>query len=109
MVLVKMINKLGITKDRIDVVENGLKALENVKEKGNFYYPVILMDINMPIMDGLESTEKIRKLGCNSQIIAISAHAMDSHKEDAKRVGVDYYLTKPVAFSDIKTCLSQFV
>ena len=80
---------------KCEVVEaiNGLDALEKVKQ-GNF--DVILMDVQMPIMDGIEATKIIREdLKINTPIIALTANAFKTEIERFKRVGINDYITKP--------------
>jgi CheY-like chemotaxis protein len=80
-------------------VENGKLALEAVKENPDAY-SLILMDVQMPEMDGFEATEKIREFekekGIHIPIIAMTAHAMKGDKEKCLAAGMDYYISKPV-------------
>ena len=83
----------------IDSVKNGgdvLKKLENKK------YDVILMDINMPVMDGMECAKAIRKLEDKDKagipIIAITGNAKNYSMEDFQNVGINEYLQKPLDF-----------
>ena len=80
------------------IAENGKEAFEMYK---SYHYPIILMDINMPIMDGIEATKKIREYEIknnlkHSKIIAVTANAIDGDEEKFMRIGLDGYITKPV-------------
>ncbi len=80
---------------QVDLVGNGLEAVEAVK---NFPYDVILMDIHMPEMDGLEATKIIREMEgdiSNIPIIALTADAMAGDKEKYLASGMDDYASKP--------------
>lgn len=80
---------------QVDVVDNGHQVLEALKKKA---YDVIMMDIQMPGMDGIEATRHIRKnLPPNQQprIIALTAHAMSEDRERCLEAGMDDYVEKP--------------
>ncbi|MCP4010159.1 MAG: response regulator, partial [Proteobacteria bacterium] len=81
---------------QVDVAANGLEALQAIK---SLPYDVILMDISMPEMDGLEATRLIRKLPGEKghiSVIALTAHALEGDKERFIEAGMDGYVTKPV-------------
>jgi PAS domain S-box-containing protein len=81
---------------RIDTARNGVEAVEGVKAKD---YDLILMDVAMPEMDGLEATRLIRAMpGAKGAIpiIAMTAHAMDADRQRCLAAGMDDYITKPV-------------
>jgi len=80
----------GIT---ISVASDGLQAIELVKQNS---YDLILMDLQMPGMDGYRATTEIRKNGYSMPIIALTAHALSTHKELALQNGFSDYVTKPV-------------
>jgi CheY-like chemotaxis protein len=80
----------GIT---ISVASDGLQAIELVNKNS---YDLILMDLQMPGMDGYKATTEIRKNGFNMPIIALTAHALSTHKELALQNGFSDYVTKPV-------------
>lgn len=78
----------------VDVVENGIEALEQVKSKR---YDVVLMDIQMPHLDGLEATREIRKVEGLEQlpIVAVTAHALADERERCESAGMNDIVTKP--------------
>ena len=81
----------------VDAVENGAQVLEKVQSNR---YNVVLMDVQMPEMDGLEATQKIREweqeTGGHIPIIAMTAHAMQGDRERCLEAGMDDYVTKPL-------------
>ncbi len=80
----------------VRVASNGLSAVEEVRRGG---IDLVLMDVQMPVMDGLEATMRIRALGYSSAdlpILAMTAHADAASRLDGKNVGMNDYLTKPV-------------
>ena len=79
----------------VDVVESGREAVEAVKANS---YDVVLMDVQMPEMDGFEATAQIRRLGgpkADIPIIALSARVMEHTRQSATEIGMNAYLTKP--------------
>lgn len=88
---------------RLDFAENGLQAVE-MWEKGN--YDLLLMDVQMPHMNGFEATRAIRKRerqrGGHTPIIAMTAHAFSEDEERCLACGMDYYISKPI---DINKCI----
>jgi signal transduction histidine kinase/CheY-like chemotaxis protein/Tfp pilus assembly protein PilF len=95
---------------QVDVAENGKDAIIAIQEKE---YSVILMDIQMPLMDGHEATQYIRNSlpepKCNIPIIGMTAHAMSSEKEIAMKNGMNEYLTKPFNPNDLKQKIFFFI
>jgi signal transduction histidine kinase/DNA-binding response OmpR family regulator len=82
---------------RTDIAENGLQAVDAVARAD---YDVILMDIQMPEMDGIQATKKIREMPAPKRevpIIALTAHALAGAREDYIAAGMDDYLSKPVS------------
>ena len=91
-VALEILAETGIS---VDVALNGQEAINLVSINN---YHLVLMDIQMPIMDGLSATKKIRSLKPKSQlpIIAMTAHAMPSEKDKSLAVGMNDHLTKPI-------------
>jgi signal transduction histidine kinase/ActR/RegA family two-component response regulator len=92
----KILSRLGY---EADVVSSGVEVLEAIKRR---FYNVILMDVQMPEMDGLETTQHIIKeqlLDKRPYIIALTANAMDSDRIDCLAAGMDDYISKPINVS----------
>lgn len=103
MVTKKMIDNMGYS---CDVIDNGFDAVELLKTKS---YDLILMDINMPQINGFETTELIRKLGVKIPIYALTAFDISEVEVDALKAGMQAVLTKPVKANDLFSFIeSQF-
>lgn len=90
-VLVTLFLKLaGAT---IDIASNGKEATEKAHQGK---YDVVLMDLQMPVMDGFEATAQLRKEGYRGKIIALTAHALNEDKERTLQSGFDDHISKPV-------------
>ena len=93
--------------------DNGSKAVAAVKEHEPGYYQFILMDIEMPEMDGYEATLKIRSLPnrirANTPIIAFTANAVSENHDRAFAVGMDDFLVKPVKTTRLLSCLNKLL
>lgn len=92
-----------------DVVTNGCEVLETLQRQR---YDLILMDVQMPMMDGLEATQTIRATYPPTQqpyIIAMTANAMQGDRERCLAAGVDDYLSKPVRMQDLMLALERMV
>lgn len=89
-----------------DCVENGLLAVQAVREKD---YDMILMDVQMPEMDGLEATREIRETpGRQPVIVALTANAMRGDREDCLNAGMDDYISKPVRLDELMRLLKKW-
>jgi signal transduction histidine kinase/CheY-like chemotaxis protein len=88
--------------------ENGQEALEMARQN---HYRLILMDCQMPVMDGYEATENIRKIPELQQlpIIALTANAMVGDREKCLSVGMNDYLSKPLDFDELEAKLNQWL
>ncbi len=84
---------------------NGEEAISKFKEVNP---DMILMDIKMPIMDGLTATKEIRKIDTNIPIIALTANAYDSDKEKAYESGCNNYMAKPIMTNKLREMISSY-
>lgn len=103
-----ILKRLGL---RAEVAGNGLEALKLLAEND---YQAILMDIQMPEMDGFAATRCIRDPSSqvrnrNIPIIAMTAHAMDGYRQDCQRAGMDDYISKPVTPKQMREVLSRWI
>ena len=98
----RILSKLGYT---CDIAENGMAVMKKIEEKA---YNIILMDIQMPEMDGLEATTLIRaRAGKQPFIAAMTANAMTEDKEICLRTGMNDYLSKPMKVEDLMKVLQK--
>lgn len=79
------------------------EALQYVQRQLNSCISLILADINMPDMSGLEMLKIIKTISPNSKVFMITAYNDESHYITAKEYGADDYITKPIAFNTLKT------
>ncbi len=103
MVMLRMLKKIG---HKADIAANGLEVLRALE---NSSYDVILMDIQMPEMDGLEATRIIRQRWPDHKpkIIAITAYALNGDRERCLKAGMDDYISKPVQCSELENALKR--
>jgi len=93
---------------KADVACSGPEVLVSLKKK---HYDVILMDIQMPDMDGLEATRLIRKMSGSSfepYIIAMTAYALEGDREEFLSTGMNDYLSKPIQIEELKSALKRY-
>ena len=84
----------------IDVAENGQAAVEKLESSQPGYYRLVLMDVQMPVMNGYEATRKIRRLKNKKlsriPILAMTANAFEEDKQEAIRNGMNGHIPKPI-------------
>ncbi|WP_051359802.1 response regulator [Adhaeribacter aquaticus] len=98
-------NYLAKSGIELDLADSGLKAIAKVTEKK---YDLILMDIQMPEMDGFQATQEIRKLDKNVPILALTALVSDKAKARMQEVGLNDYLLKPVEQEDLLNKIAAY-
>jgi osomolarity two-component system sensor histidine kinase TcsA len=92
-VMLKMLVGLGF--NHVDIATNGNEAVLMVKKKKPTY-DVVLMDVNMPFLDGVQATKEIRDAGLNIPIVAMTANALKGQAETYIAMGMTKYVAKPV-------------
>jgi signal transduction histidine kinase/CheY-like chemotaxis protein len=105
-VALRLLEKLDY---RVDVMADGLSAVAAWRS-GKF--DLILMDCQMPLMDGYEATREIRRLeagGPHIPIVALTAHAMKGDEEKCRAAGMDAYLSKPIDRAKLHACLERLL
>lgn len=104
---------LGSTGAQIDTAENGKEAVEAFSAKPEFYYDLILMDIQMPLMDGLEATGHIRNLqrrdASEVYIVAMTANAFVEDRKRSFEAGMNEHITKPLDVQQVLDCLDRWI
>jgi len=99
-VAIRMLERLGYT---ADIAADGQEVLAALESRP---YDVVLMDVQMPEMDGLEATRSIRSTACHQPyIIAMTAHAMKGDREVCLDAGMNDYIAKPVRIEELKAAL----
>lgn len=103
----RQLENWGLT---VEIANNGLQAYNFYKQRN---YDLILMDIQMPVMDGITSTQKIRDIqiqtGRNTPIIAYTADALAGDRERFLASGMDDYLAKPVEIDELYQLISKYI
>lgn len=97
----------------VDAAENGLIAVEKFKNSEPGWYQLVLMDIRMPVMDGLTATREIRALEREDAgtvpIMALTANVSPGDSQHAKKIGMNEYLTKPVEMKLLHRKIKEFI
>ncbi|MBN1925033.1 MAG: response regulator [Prolixibacteraceae bacterium] len=92
---------------KIDWVKNGIEAVEYVKEHPEV--DVILMDLQMPEMNGYDATREIKKIYPNIIVVAQTAFAMSDDRSKALEAGCDDYLAKPIRSKDLLDTVNKYL
>lgn len=101
-IAVELLTNAGV---RVTTAAHGQEALDNLAMLGASSFDVILMDLQMPQMGGLEATQRLRLAGCRTRIIAMTANAMEGDRELCLGAGMDGYISKPIKTDDLYTLL----
>ena len=103
-----MLESMGM---EVETAVNGQEALVAVEVHGPSHYDVVLMDIQMPVMDGLEATRRIRALGRSDAaalpIVVLSANAFTEDVQESKRAGANDHLSKPISIKGLAATLGE--
>ena len=107
MVATKLLKRTGC---EIKIANNGSEALEMVKQDQD-KFDVVVMDLQMPVMDGFEATLKIREIRNHQAlpIIAMTADAMEGVRERCLAAGMNDYVSKPISFNALVSTLSKWM
>lgn len=97
-----LLRKLGC--ERVDVANDGSEAVHMAAHGG---YELILMDCQMPVMDGYEATRQLRAAGCRSQIVAVTASVSKGARERCLAAGMDEYASKPIDLEKLQWILAR--
>lgn len=100
----RLLPKLDAANIVVGEAENGKKGLELIQKECP---DVIITDVRMPVMDGLEMLENLQKQGCKSKVIILSAYSEFEYARTAIRLGVTEYLLKPINISDFSEALGR--
>ena len=90
----------------VDQAENGLDAVNRVADHD---YDLLLMDIQMPVMDGLTATRRLRDQGFEAPIVALTANVMQHHREQCATAGCTTFLTKPIDIDKLLDTIAEFL
>jgi CheY-like chemotaxis protein len=92
---------------RADIASNGIEAIESIERQP---YDIVLMDVQMPEMDGLDAAREINRRwpdGSRPRIVAMTANAMQGDREACIAAGMDDYVTKPIRVDALIEALAQ--
>ncbi len=94
---------MAVVLDRVNAsvthASNGREAIELCR--GDQHFDLVVMDLQMPVIGGIEATREIKKLRPNLPVIAATANTFDSEEEACREAGCDNYITKPLQFAQL--------
>ncbi|HVX11128.1 MAG TPA: response regulator [Pirellulales bacterium] len=90
----------------VEVAENGQEGVDRIVAAD---YDLVLMDMQMPVLDGYQATTRIREAGYDGPIIALTAHALPSEREKCLAAGCDAFVGKPIDLDHLKAVVGQFL
>jgi len=102
----KMLDRIGL---QIDIAKNGEEAVNLITDEEERDFHLIFMDVQMPIMNGLDATRKLRELNIEIPIIAMTANALKGDREVCIEAGMNDYIGKPVKMDDLETILEKWL
>lgn len=104
----QMLLRLFLEKQQlqVDFANNGKEGIERAQSNG---YDLVLMDMQMPVVDGYTATETLREIGFKKPIIALTAHAMKNDRERCLKVGCNDYMTKPIDPDTLYKTIDQYI
>ena len=102
-VATRLLAKLQV---QVDIAVNGLEAVQKATETA---YDLILMDCQMPEMDGYEATRTLRQQGVQTPIIALTANALEGDREKCLACGMNDYLSKPIQADKLRLTLARWL
>ncbi|KAJ3051414.1 hypothetical protein HK097_007564 [Rhizophlyctis rosea] len=92
----------------VSIAVNGVDALSHIASPQSTKPDLIFMDIQMPVMDGLECTKELRRSGIDVPVVGLSGNARGEHVENALAIGMDWYLTKPAGRKEVLEVVRRF-
>ncbi len=98
-----LLQKMGF---QVTLVEDGQAALEKIAAEP---FDLILMDMQMPILNGYDATRKLRESGCKLPIIALTANAMMGDEDKCLAAGCDAYLSKPIDRAKLNEMIGRYI
>ncbi len=97
----------------VERAANGVKCIEMLNDKPAGYYSIILMDIQMPVLDGYNATSKIRRMDDKSKasipIVAMTANAFAEDREKALSVGMNDHIAKPIDMNKVIPTIRKYI
>jgi two-component system sensor histidine kinase/response regulator len=99
----RMVERPGI---KVEVVEHGERALERALSAS---FDLILMDMQMPVMDGVEATRALRSLSNYTPVVALTANAMQVHRQEFEEAGCNGFLSKPIDREALERTLEEYL